>query len=379
MGTELSAGAGKAPAESILIVDDTAENVVVLAELLAPDYRISVASSGERALVLAQTGPTPDLILLDVKMPGLDGYAVLDALRSHPRTADIPVIFVTAMGSEHDEELGMAAGAVDYIIKPIRAAVVRARVRTQLDAKRAREFMRDKNSFLETEIQRRVEAYDTAKDVSIRALARLAETRDPETGNHILRTQEYVYTLAMALRNHPRFVGFLTPRFIDLLRKSAPLHDIGKVGIPDHILRKPGQLTAAEWNVMQTHASLGSEALEQAERDEARPLEFLRIAKQVARHHHEKWDGTGYPDGLAGEEIPVAARLMALADVFDALISRRVYKEPIAHERARDMIVASRGRQFDPAVTDAFVEHFEQFKAIACRYADAENGDVAAQ
>jgi putative two-component system response regulator len=204
--------------------------------------------------------------------------------------------------------------------------------------------------------------------VSIRALAHLAETRDPETGNHILRTQGYVNRLAGALRAHPRFSARLDDRYIDLLTRSAPLHDIGKVGIPDHILLKPGKLTPEEWEVMKTHAKIGSDAIERAEQDIEMPLDFLSAAKEIAHWHHEKWDGSGYPDGLAGEAIPVSARLMALADVFDALISARVYKPAFPYEKARDIITEGRERHFDPAVCDAFLDTFADFVAIAERY-----------
>jgi putative two-component system response regulator len=206
--------------------------------------------------------------------------------------------------------------------------------------------------------------------VTIRALAHLAETRDPETGNHILRTQGYVRRLAGELRHLPAYAEMMTDRFIELLARSAPLHDIGKVGIPDHILLKPGKLTPAEWEVMKTHASIGSDAIEKAEQDIDMPVEFLALAKQIARWHHEKWDGSGYPDGLAGEAIPVSARLMALADVFDALISARVYKAAMPPEQARDIIAAGRGKHFDPEVTDAFLAAYGDFVDIARRYSE---------
>jgi putative two-component system response regulator len=203
-------------------------------------------------------------------------------------------------------------------------------------------------------------------------LARLAETRDPETGNHLRRTQEYVRALAKYLKSSSRFNQFLTERNIELLAKSAPLHDIGKVGIPDHILLKPGKLSPEEWVIMKTHARLGAEAIEQAERDAERPVEFLNLAKQIARWHHERWDGTGYPDQLKGEAIPVSARLMSLADVFDALINRRVYKEPMPFEEAKRIILEGRGSQFDPDVVDAFLNLLDEFRTIAERYAERE-------
>jgi putative two-component system response regulator len=363
------------PAATLLVVDDTPENLAVMGALLQPRYRVRAASSGRRAIEVAETQPVPDLILLDVMMPDMDGYATLAELRSNPATADIPVIFVTAMDATEDEEYGLSLGAVDYITKPVRPAIVLARVRAQLELKHARDRLRHQNAFLEAEIARRMGENQLVQDVSIHALARLAETRDPETGDHLKRTQGYVRTLARRLQEHPRFREFLDERTIELLTKSAPLHDIGKVGIPDHILLKPGRLTPEEWTIMKTHARLGSEAIEHAEEDAERPVAFLILAKEIAHWHHEKWDGSGYPDGLAGDAIPISARLMALADVFDALICRRVYKPPMPFEEARDIIAAERGRHFDPDVTDAFLAAFDEFVAIARRHRD---GDEAA-
>ena len=357
-------------ASTILIVDDTPENLAVLGDLLQPLYRVRAANSGPRALQIAASHPRPDLILLDLMMPGMDGFEVLERLRSDPATAGIPVIFVTALSATEDEQWGLGLGAVDYITKPVRPAIVLARVKTQLELKRARDWLQDQNAYLEAEVARRMAENQLIQEVSIHALARLAEIRDTETGNHLRRTQEYVRTLALHLSRQASHAAELTPAVIDTLARSAPLHDIGKVGIPDHILRKPGKLTPEEWVVMQTHAALGAEAIEQAERDAARPVAFLAIAKQIARHHHERWDGSGYPDRLAGEAIPLAARLMALADVFDALTARRVYKPPIRIDDARDMIVAQRGAHFDPAVVDAFEAQLGMFRDIAARFAD---------
>ena len=288
----------------ILIVDDAAENLHVLYELLRPHYRVLAANSGEGGLRVAHSEPTPDLILLDVMMPGMDGYAVLAKLRESSATRDIPVVFLTALADAGDEERGLQLGAADYITKPISPLVVLARVRTQLEAKQARDGLRNQNALLEAEVARRMAENDLTQRVSIRALAHLAETRDTETGNHIMRTQGYVQRLAVGLRQHPRFAATLSDRYIDLLSRSAPLHDIGKVGIPDYILLKPGKLTPDEMAIMQTHAALGSDAIEQAEGDIEMPLAFLATAKEIAHWHHEKWDGSGYPDRLAGEAIP---------------------------------------------------------------------------
>lgn len=355
---------------TILIVDDEPTILSVLAEQLRPEYQVRAINSGERALQAATREPRPDLILLDVMMPVMDGYAVLKQLREQPETSDIPVIFITAKSDDLDIEYGLGLGASDYIPKPIKPKVLLARVRTQLEAKWARDWLKDQNSALEAEVARRMAENELVQRVSIRALAHLAETRDPETGQHIQRTQAYVRQLALRLQERPEFASYLNPHTIDMLTKSAPLHDIGKVGIPDHVLLKPGKLTAKEWVIMKTHAKLGSDAIEQAEADVASPVEFLSFAKEIAHWHHEKWDGSGYPDGLAGESIPISARLMAVADVFDALVSPRIYKASMPFDKARDIIVEERGLHFDPLMVDAFLTEYESFVAIAERYQD---------
>ena len=355
---------------TILVVDDTPENLAVLGEILCPNSRVRAAKSGERALVLAVTNPRPDLILLDVMMPGMDGFAVLEQLKKDARTSDIPVIFITALDRQEDQLRGFLSGAVDYITKPILPPVVEARVCAHLELKLARDRLRDQNLWLEGEVARRMSENDLIQVVSIRALAHLAETRDPETGNHILRTQGYVRRLAQLLRTHPGYGDRLDDRYIELLSRSAPLHDIGKVGIPDAILQKPGPLTPEEWTIMKTHARIGAEAIELAEQDAKEQVAFLGLAKAIAHWHHEKWDGSGYPDGLAGETIPLSARVMAVADVFDALISPRVYKPPMSFDKARQIVAEGRGRHFDPDITDAFLGHFDEFVVIAEAHRD---------
>jgi putative two-component system response regulator len=357
-------------------VDDTPENLAVIGGVLQPDYRVKVANSGARALQVAGTDPRPDLILLDVMMPDMDGFAVLEHLRDDPATRDIPVIFVTGRDTQEDEERGFILGAVDYITKPIKPAIVQARVRAHLDLKQARDLLRDHNASLEAEVNRRMAENLLIQDVSIHALARLAETRDHETGNHLRRTQAYVRILANKLKSHARFADFLTERTIAALAKSAPLHDIGKVGIPDYILLKPGKLTPDEWEIMKTHARLGSDAIEQAERDSEQPVEFLILAKEIAHWHHERWDGSGYPDGLAGEAIPISARIMAVADVFDALVSDRVYKSAMPLQQARDIMEQEAGKHFDPVMVAAFLAEFAVFAQIANRYHDHGPGGL---
>ena len=360
------------PRATVLIVDDDTLNLGVLGHLLQPYHDVLAAPSGERALQISAGTPKPDLILLDVLMPQMDGYAVFAHLRENPATRDIPVIFVTGLDSTAEEEKGFALGAVDYIAKPYRAPIVLARVHTQLELKRARDWLRNQNSYLEAEVMRRMQDTLLVQDLTINALAELAETRDNETGNHIRRTQEYVNILAQRLQLHPSFAGFLTNKTVDLMTKSAPLHDIGKVGIPDNILLKPGKLTDEEWGIMKTHSLLGATSIERALRNADRRLDFLDMAMQIAHYHHEKWDGSGYPDGLKEEAIPIPARLMALADVFDALISRRVYKPPISYEQAKNIIVAERGNHFDPDVVDAFLRSFDKFVTVAEKYRERD-------
>ena len=353
---------------TILVTDDTPDNLALLDALLRPSYRVRVANCGERALRLAAVVPPPDLILLDVMMPGMDGFEVLAKLKADPATRDIPVIFITALDSQEDQLSGFHLGAADYITKPMMPPVVLARVQTHLELKQARDRLRNDNAWLEAEVKRRLQENELEQTVSIRALAHLAETRDPETGYHIQRTQGYVKVLAKHLRQHPRFSAFLNDANVEMLVKSAPLHDIGKVGIPDAILLKTGKLSDEEWAIMKTHAKLGSDAIEHAELDAEQPVAFLRLAKEIAHWHHEKWDGSGYPDGLAGEAIPIAARLMALADVFDALVSPRPYKPALSFEQARTIIAEGRGSHFDPDATDVFLAGYDEFVAIAEKY-----------
>lgn len=358
---------------SILVVDDTTDNLTLISALLNESYKIKVANSGEKALKYLEGDSKPDLILLDIMMPRLSGYDVIRALKSNPKTREIPVIFLTAMSEPEDEKKGLELGAVDYITKPISPPILLARIKTQLQVKAASDFLNDKNLYLETEIAKRTLEISAIQDVTILAMASLAETRDLETGNHIRRTQHYVKALAEKLKTNPNFGYFLSDTMIETLYKSAPLHDIGKVGIPDRILLKPGKLTPDEFEIMKTHTTLGRDAIKHAENQLGLQVEFLRIAKEIAYYHQEKYDGSGYPTGASGNDIPISARLMSLADVYDALISRRVYKEPMPHEKAVEIIIQGRGKHFDPDVVDAFLALQEEFQAIAACFMDSES------
>lgn len=357
---------------TILIVDDTAENLLLMNELLCEQYGVRLAKSGAKALAAVTIEPIPDLILLDIMMPDLDGYSVCTQLKENPATHNIPVIFLTAKQHEADEERGLLLGAVDYITKPISPAILLARVKNHLQLKQTADFLRDKSAFLESEVARRSAELAAIQDVTIFSLASLAETRDNDTGGHIRRTQIYVKLLAEKLRNKGVSKDLLTDAYIDTLYKSAPLHDIGKVGIPDRILLKPGKFTFDEFEIMKTHTTLGRDAIIHAERTLGKPVAFLSCAKEIAYYHQEKWDGSGYPEGLKGEKIPLSARLMALADVYDALISRRVYKPEFSHDQAVEIIRQGKGTHFDPDVIDAFEELISEFAEVAREFKDSD-------
>ena len=358
---------------TVLVVDDTPDNLSLMSGLLKDDYKVKVANNGEKALKIAASDAPPDLILLDIMMPGMDGYEVCQALKFNPATRDIPVIFLTAKAEVEDEKKGLELGAVDYLTKPVSPPIVMARVKNHLALKSHADFLRNKSDYLELEVAKRTREVMAIQDVTILAMASLAETRDSDTGNHIRRTQFYVKVLADKLKTNTRFGAMLTDTYINMLFKSAPLHDIGKVGIPDRILLKPGRFEPHEFEIMKTHTTLGRDAIEHAEQQLGMNVEFLNMAKEIALSHQEKWDGSGYPQGLAGDVIPLSARLMAIADVYDALISRRVYKEGMPHEKAVSIIVESKGTHFDPDMVDAFIELQDEFRAIAKRYADSDH------
>ncbi len=348
----------------ILVVDDTVENIQILMGALEGEYAVVAAKNGERALKLAFMEQAPDIILLDVMMPGMDGYEVCRHLKQDVRTRDIPVIFITALSEAEDEARGLSLGAVDYITKPFNPSLVKQRVRNQLDLKAHRDN-------LEELVRQRTNELQLVKEVTIEALATLAEYRDPETGGHIKRTQSYVRLLARHVLKREPFAAELDNERVELLYLSAPLHDIGKVGVPDNILLKPGKLTHEEFEEMKHHSEYGRNALMRAEK-KLGGNSFLQCASEIAYSHHEKWDGSGYPLGLAEEAIPLSARLMAIADVYDALISKRVYKTPFPHCKAVSIIQEGRGTHFDPELTDAFLELQDEFRDIALEFADFE-------
>ncbi|AIQ12301.1 chemotaxis protein CheY [Paenibacillus durus] len=355
----------------VLVVDDTPDNIALLSGLLKESYRVKIATNGEKALAVAKSAP-PDLILLDIMMPVMDGYETCRRLKMDKELEDIPVIFLTAKEEAEDENKGFELGAVDYITKPISAPVLLSRVKTHLILKQSNHFLKDKNHFLEKEISRRIKEISLVQEVTIMSMAALAEIRDVDTGNHIQRTKLYIEELATHLARTPKYSGILNRETVDLIVTSAPLHDIGKVGIPDHILLKPGSLTKEEFEIMKTHTTLGKEAILRAEQLMNKKETFFRYAKEIVYSHHEKWDGTGYPEGLAGEQIPLSARLMAIADVYDALTSKRVYKDAMSHEQAVQIIEGNAGKHFDPDIVRIFLGCQRKFQEISALYQNEE-------
>ncbi len=354
----------------ILIVDDTPANLSLLANLLKPSYDIRVANNGAKAIELAQIEPLPDAILLDVMMPNVDGWTVCEKLKAIKATTHIPILFLTAKNSLQDEEHGLNLGAVDFISKPISPPIVLARLRTHLQNREYQKLLEDKAGWLEMEVQKKLSMINRLQEASITVMVSLAEFRDECTGWHIKRTQEFVKALAQELATLHIFKNILTPDHIEKLFKSAPLHDIGKIAIPDHILLKPAKLTVDEFEVMKSHAKKGADMLGKAQQYTSDDSGYFQAAIEIAHYHHEKWDGSGYPANLVGEAIPLAARIMAIADVYDALTSARPYKYPFSHEVAYDMILDGSGTHFDPAVVSAFVKCRSRFVEIASTWKD---------
>jgi putative two-component system response regulator len=357
---------------TLLLVDDSPENLTLLAGLVHGVYTAMAVTRGAKALEVARQAQ-PDLILLDILMPGVNGYEVCRQLKCDPQTRNIPVIFLTSKSDIDSEEIGMEIGAVDFISRPISPQILLSRIKAHIAESSRAQTMRVNNAYLEFAVGRRTQELVALQKVTVLAMATLAEVRDQDTGNHLRRTQNYVKALANQLRHQPRFSSNLTAKVIEMLFECAPLHDIGKVGIPDRILLKAGRFELDEFAIMKTHPTLGYEALLVSQDLAKTPMEFLEIAKQIVYSHHEKWDGSGYPQGLVGDAIPIPARLMALADVYDALISKRVYKAGMNHEEAVQIIVAGRGTHFDPDVVDAFVELEVEFDEISKRFADSED------
>lgn len=334
---------------TVLIVDDTPENIDVLIASLSDEYTVRVALNGMRALTIASTAPRPDIILLDVMMPNMDGYEVCYQLKKNPTTANIPVIFVTAKHDIRDEERGFAMGAIDYIVKPISPPIVRARVRTHI-------ALYDQNRQLLKKVAERTQELQASQLRIIHHLGRAVEYKDNETGAHVIRMSHYARLIAEAYGGHEEWVNHIF--------QAAPMHDVGKIGISDTILLKPGKLTPEEWKTMQRHTIFGGEIF--SEDDDP----MLQMARTIALTHHEKWDGSGYPKGLKGEDIPLEGRIVAIADVLDALMSKRPYKEAWPLNTAFSYIEEHSGSHFDPALTPFVKSMKQQIIAIRQEYPD---------
>ena len=374
----------------IIAVDDQPDNLLILEDYLGREYAVTTFGRGQQLIDYFTAGGQADLILLDVVMPMPDGYTLCRWLKGGPLTRDIPVMFLTSLESSTDEAFALSLGAEDFIHKPLSQAVVLGRVRNHLLLAQARKSLQDQNRTLERmvaertrkiqeqsdELARRSGQIIAAQSATISAFCSLVEARDNETGNHILRTQHYMLALCEVMRLSPHHALELSDENITQIFKSAPLHDIGKVAIPDHILLKPGKLDPAEWEIMKRHAEFGAAAIAAAQGEIGNAdTSFLEYARLIALTHHERWDGSGYPRALAGGDIPLAGRMMAVADVYDALISRRIYKPPYSHDEAIAMIVEERGKHFDPEIIDRMLTISGRFADIARRFADVGSDD----
>ena len=356
--------------QTILVVDDMVENRKMLISFLSPmGYSIVEAADGEQALQKFEE-VHPDLLLLDLNMPKLDGFEVCKRLKSNPNTKMVPIIVITGLGDEQNHLAALQTGADDFLAKPFNMLFLKARLNSLLAMKRLYdENMAYQESLKKSNIEL-METLITTQDITIVALAKLAEFRDPETGEHLERMREYAKTLAIELQKNQKYSAYIDSHYIDNIYKSTPLHDIGKVGIPDEVLMKPGKLTDEEFETMKRHCEIGGDSLSSAIEQSGMEQSFLDMGKGIAYYHHEKWNGQGYPKGMAGEAIPLSARITALADVYDALTSKRVYKEAFPHERSRSILLEDSGKSFDPEIVDAFVSTEKEFIAIRKEYRD---------
>jgi len=363
---------------TILIVDDEEPNREIIEDQIRLlGHRTLVAENGLSALAQVEKH-SPDLVLLDIMMPEMDGHQVLERMKSDSKTHDIPVIVISALDDMNSVIPCIRRGADDYLVKPFKSEILKARVASSLEKK----WLRDQKGAMRAQLQEynlRLEdrVHEQVKQIAlghlgtIFAMSKLAESRDPETGEHLDRMREYCRILTKQLTTLPRYGDTIDKAYVDNIFAASPLHDIGKVGIPDRILLKPGKLTNEEFDITKTHAAIGADAL-RAISHECPDNEFVGIGIEIAESHHEKWDGSGYPHGLSGEDIPLAGRILALGDVYDALTSKRCYKDAFTHEKSKDIILEGRGGHFDPDVVDAFVATENEFLAVRERIADSD-------
>jgi putative two-component system response regulator len=348
----------------VLVVDDSPENLHVLVRILtAQGYQPRAAKNGKLALQAAENDP-PDLILLDAMMPDMDGFEVCRRLKANDKLKNIPVIFLSALDEAEDKVRAFAAGAVDYVTKPFHFEEVKARVDVQMKLRKLQMEIEKHNLHLEDLVRAQVREISDSQMATIFALAKLAEARDDDTGQHLERVQTWCGLLAARCGEHPAYRAEANAAFAANIVHASPLHDIGKVGIRDGLLLKPGKLTPDEFEEMKAHTMLGARTLEAVEGHYPHNA-FVRMGIEVARWHHEKWDGTGYPDGLSGKDIPLSARIMAVADVYDAMRSNRCYRPALSHEESSDIILRGCGSHFDPDVVEAFRGLQTTFKHVS--------------
>ncbi len=371
----------------ILVIDDESINLQAIRNALSGHFSIKACKSGAEAFAMLKSGMIPDLILLDISMPEMDGYETLELIYSVSEFKEIPVIFVTASDSFSDEEKGFQMGAVDYITKPIRPTIVLERVKVHLELKAARDILNMKNFWLENEIYQKISENQLIQEAALDVISQLVETRDYNTGNHISRTKMYVELIARTLSKTEKYKNYLTEDYIQQVVKASVLHDIGKIGIPDMVLMKPTKLTPEEYELMKSHCIIGVRSIQKAlhkyiqnmenKHMNERPslIRFFDEAIRIVNFHHEKWDGTGYPEGLKGEEIPISARMMMLADIFDALTSVRVYKAAWSFEASAEWIESHSGTFFDPEIVAVFISRKSDFYQILVDYQDDSSQD----
>jgi putative two-component system response regulator len=359
-------------AATVLVVDDTEANRALLSRRLSRDgHRVVVACNGAEALERARE-QSLDLILLDIMMPIMDGYQVLETLKADEKLRHIPVIMISALSEMDGVARCIEMGAEDYLPKPFNPTLLHARINASLGKKRIHDLNEDyrqriegHNSELRSRVREQVRQIASTQLATIFAMSKLAESRDPETGQHLERVREYCTILAIKL-NQGKYFN-IDADFIENIYAASPLHDIGKVGVPDYVLLKPGKLTGEERGLMEAHSLLGAETLRAVDAQHPGNA-FIHMGIEIAESHHEKWDGSGYPHRLAGDAIPLSARIIALADVYDALTSKRCYKEAFSHEKASEILQAESGRHFDPRMVEVFCQIEQEFRAIRTDY-----------
>lgn len=359
----------------IIIVDGESTNLTILERILSPLGQVIPFKSGMDLINYLKVKKAPDIILLDVNLPGLSGHEVLNKIRSNMSLIDLPVIFMTISENIKDENSFNLSSAQDYVIKPFKANVLLARVRSQLELRKAREQLKNQTKWIENEVTKRMYDLQLTFDLSLDIVTQLVETRDPDSAFHISRTKSYYEIIMRKLQENDKYSSIIDERYIIRTVKASPLHDIGKMGIPDTILMKSGKLSSAEFDVIKSHTTIGYNTIKHAvdtsfitdlmnTNSTSDSVEFFKEALNIAKYHHEHWDGSGYPEGLAKEQIPLSARVMAIVDVFDALSNKRVYKEAWSIEKTTQYIKSKSATQFDPDVVKAFQTEIEAIRKV---------------